>query len=134
MLKDGECWNDSNTPEGGRKVRVIYKDGRTLSGVRSDSISVAQWNIVKSWEYAESWDKAFDVGARALDTQEGGSHYKDLKIQPIEYIDANGLDYFQGNIVKYTTRHKAKNGAEDIKKAIHYCQLILELQYKQDKA
>lgn len=67
----------------------------------------------------------------ALDTQAGGSHYKNLAIQPVEYIQANGLDYLQGNIVKYITRHKAKNGAEDIKKAIHYCQLILELEYEE---
>lgn len=65
----------------------------------------------------------------ALDVQEGGNHYKTLGIQPVEYIQANGLDYFQGNIVKYVTRHKSKNGAEDLKKAIHYCQLALEMQY-----
>ena len=67
----------------------------------------------------------------ALDTQAGGSHYKNLAIQPVEYIQANGLDYLQGNIVKYITRHKTKNGAEDIKKAIQYCQLILELEYEE---
>lgn len=65
----------------------------------------------------------------ALEIQEGGNHYKDLKIQPVEYIHANGLDYFQGNVVKYVTRHKTKNGAQDIRKAIHYLQMILELQY-----
>lgn len=65
----------------------------------------------------------------ALDVQEGGSHYKDLRIQPVEFIHANGLDFFQGNVVKYVTRHKAKNGAQDIRKAIHYLNLILELQY-----
>ena len=65
----------------------------------------------------------------ALDVQEGGNHYKTLGIQPVEYIQANSLDYFQGNIVKYVTRHKSKNGAEDLKKAIHYCQLALEMQY-----
>lgn len=65
----------------------------------------------------------------ALASQEGGDHYKALKIQPIQYINENGLDYFQGNVVKYVTRHKNKNGVEDIRKAIHYLQLILELQY-----
>jgi len=65
----------------------------------------------------------------ALDAQAGGNHYKNLAIQPVQYIQANGLDYLQGNVVKYITRHKTKNGAEDIKKAIHYCQLILELEY-----
>lgn len=65
----------------------------------------------------------------ALNTQAGGTHYKDCPIQPIQYIHANGLDFFQGNIVKYATRHKAKNGAEDLRKVIHYAQLALELQY-----
>ena len=63
-----------------------------------------------------------------LDRQEGGSHY-DLPIQPLEYIHKNGLGYIEGNIIKYATRHKAKNGAEDIKKIIHYCELLLELEY-----
>ena len=64
----------------------------------------------------------------ALDKQEGGSHY-DLPIQPLEYIHANNLGYIEGNIIKYATRHKNKNGAEDIKKIIHYCELLLELEY-----
>lgn len=65
----------------------------------------------------------------ALETQEGGDHYKKLGIQPVEYIQANNLDFFQGNVVKYVTRHKDKKGAEDIRKAIHYLQMILEMQY-----
>jgi len=65
----------------------------------------------------------------ALNKQEGGNHYKDLAIQPIEYIVKNNLDFLQGNIIKYVTRHKNKNGAQDIKKAIHYLELILALQY-----
>ena len=68
----------------------------------------------------------------ALDTQEGGDHYKKLKIQPIEFIHANKLDFLQGNVVKYITRHKDKNGAADVRKALHYCQLILELEYKEE--
>ena len=60
----------------------------------------------------------------ALDKQEGGSHYK-LAIQPIEYIAANELDYFQGNVIKYITRHKGKNGAED-------CELLLLYQYSDE--
>lgn len=70
-----------------------------------------------------------DDDPSALDTQEGGSHYKDMKIQPVEFITANDLDFLQGNVVKYIARHKAKNGAQDVRKALHYCQLILELQY-----
>lgn len=65
----------------------------------------------------------------ALDTQEGGDHYKSMAIQPVEFINANGLDFLQGNVIKYACRHKNKNGAEDVRKIIHYAQLILELQY-----
>ena len=64
----------------------------------------------------------------ALEKQEGGSHYKGA-IQPIEYIYGNNLGYIEGNVLKYITRHKDKNGAEDIKKAIHYLELLLELTY-----
>ena len=65
----------------------------------------------------------------ALETQEGGSHYKSLPIQPVEYITKNSIPYLEGNVIKYVTRHKSKAGLEDIKKAIHYLQLIAELQY-----
>lgn len=67
--------------------------------------------------------------AVALDRQEGGSHYSKHKIQPVEYIHANRLDFLSGNIIKYATRHKDKNGAEDIRKIIHYAELILQLEY-----
>ena len=61
--------------------------------------------------------------------QVGGTHYEKMKIQPVEYIHANGLDFFEGNVIKYVTRHRSKNGAEDIKKAIDYCKMILKLDY-----
>jgi len=63
---------------------------------------------------------------KALDTQVGGKHYKDLKIQPIEYILANDLSYCESNIVKYVTRWKSKNGIEDLKKAQHYIEILIE--------
>ncbi len=66
----------------------------------------------------------------ALDKQEGGQHYQ-LPIQPIEYIVKNSIPYREANVIKYVTRHASKNGAEDIKKAIHYLEMILE-DYAQD--
>jgi len=65
----------------------------------------------------------------ALDKQEGGAHYKDQAIQPVEYIHANNIPYLEGNVIKYVTRHKSKNGLEDINKAIHYLQLIKQMEY-----
>lgn len=64
-----------------------------------------------------------------LDTQIGGSHYAKQKIQPIEYIHANGLPFIEGNICKYATRHRDKNKAQDIEKIIHYAKILLQLEY-----
>lgn len=77
----------------------------------------------------ESIREDYQSKPTSLTVQEGGDHYKTLKIQPVEYIVANGLDFLEGNVVKYITRHKQKNGAQDIKKVIHYCNLILDLRY-----
>ena len=63
----------------------------------------------------------------AFDKQVGGSHYKDFKIQPIEFITANKLSFIQASIIKYICRYDKKNGKEDIDKAIHYCELLKEL-------
>ena len=59
-----------------------------------------------------------------------GSHYKDCSIQPIDYIMDNKLDWCEGNIVKYITRHNKKGeGRKDIEKVIHYAELLLEKKY-----
>ena len=70
---------------------------------------------------------------KATDKQVGGSHYKDCVIQPVDYIVKNNLDFLEGNVVKYITRHKTKNGIEDIRKVIHYAELILEKKYGKEK-
>lgn len=67
--------------------------------------------------------------ARKTNGQIGGDHYKKCGIEPVEYIHANGLDFNEGSIVKYISRHRNKNGAEDIRKIKDYCDIILELDY-----
>ena len=64
-----------------------------------------------------------------MEIQHGGSHYKTLAIQPAEYCHKNGLGFLEGNAVKYVTRHKLKHGAEDLKKAIHFLQMLLLMDY-----
>ncbi len=61
--------------------------------------------------------------------QIGGSHYRKMKIQPSTFINANKLLFAEGNAIKYICRHKEKNGKEDILKAIHYCEMIIERDY-----
>jgi len=64
--------------------------------------------------------------------QVGGSHYKDFRIQPYEFISKNNLSFFQGNVVKYVCRYLSKNKIEDLQKIIHYCELEI-LKLKDDK-
>ena len=69
------------------------------------------------------------IGYKSLDKQHGGSHYKKFKIQPAEFINENKLLFAEGNAIKYICRHSAKGKEEDIKKAIHYLEMILERDY-----
>ena len=59
------------------------------------------------------------------DKQVGGSHYQ-LEIQPIDFIVKNNIPFREANVIKYITRHREKNGRQDIEKAIHYLEMILE--------
>ena len=70
------------------------------------------------------------VGGDPLNVQVGGDHYKDLRIQPVEYIHANGIGYFEGNVIKYVTRWRAKGGIKDLEKAKHYIELLIGLETK----
>ncbi len=69
------------------------------------------------------------MGELALDKQVGGNHYKNYAIQPIEYCQKNELNYCESNVIKYVTRHKHKNGKDDLLKAIHNIELLIELEY-----
>ena len=68
------------------------------------------------------------MSGSSLDKQVAGNHYKDLPIQPVEYIYANALGYFEGNVVKYVSRWRKKNGLADLEKAKHYIELLIELE------
>lgn len=67
-------------------------------------------------------------GTSALDVQVAGNHYKDLAIQPVEYIHANNIGYMEGNVIKYVSRWRAKHGIKDLEKARHYIDLLIELE------
>lgn len=64
----------------------------------------------------------------SLNVQVGGCHYKDLVIQPVHYIHANNLNFIEGSVVKYVTRWRAKNGVEDLRKARHFLDMLIELE------
>lgn len=65
--------------------------------------------------------------------QIGGNHYKDWQIQPAEFITRNNIPFLEGCVIKRCVRHRLKNGAEDIRKAIHELRLILKYAYNEDE-
>lgn len=112
---------------GGTSLRVgeVYK----VDDVTDKSIIVNAYSFTLeiSTIDGESWKSFFKLKDSSK-KQVGGSHYQ-LPIQPIDYITKNGLTYSEGNVVKYITRHSYKNGKEDVMKALHYLQFILEHEY-----
>lgn len=77
-------------------------------------------------------DDIYDEHFSALDEQIGGGHYQIHKIQPIEYIHINDIGFIEGNIIKYITRWREKNGIQDLEKVKHYVDLLIELEGKKE--
>lgn len=85
-------------------------------------------------EICRGWEELVDFRSHVserpnhsdpIGTQVGGSHYKGMAIQPVEYVHANGIGYFEGNVIKYVSRWRQKNGIEDLRKAVHFLQLLI---------
>lgn len=66
----------------------------------------------------------------AMQQQEGGNHYKDMPIQPVEFIHKNGIPYIEGCAIKYLCRWRKKGGVEDLKKARHFLDMLIEMEEK----
>ena len=64
----------------------------------------------------------------SLDIQVGGNHYKEMAIQPIEFIMKNNIGFMEGNAIKYISRWRSKGGIEDLKKARHYLDMLIEFE------
>lgn len=69
-------------------------------------------------------------GKSALDVQVGGNHYKDMKIQPVEFCHANNIPFLEANVIKYICRHASKDGRKDLEKAKHYIDLLIKMSYE----
>jgi hypothetical protein len=63
---------------------------------------------------------------KSFKKQVGGSHYKNYKIQPVEFIIKNNIGFVEGNIIKYILRFKEKGGVQDLEKAKHYIELLID--------
>ena len=111
-------------------MTYVTEDDRTdyfnTFGHYGSDTEVSNW--IQSFAYTQPQHRDRFNPSKEAAKQVGGNHYQ-LPIQPIDYILKNGLGYCEANVIKYVTRHAKKNGAEDIKKAIHYLEMILENDY-----
>ena len=85
---------------------------------------MSEYRVKETYQYC---DEMGEIGAK--NRQIGGNHYKDMVIQPTEFIHRNNLSFIQGNVIKYICRYKSKNGIQDLKKAKHYIDLLIEFEY-----
>ena len=85
-------------------------------------MSTAVWNE-KTWEHRADKGDPYAI-------QISGNHYKDMAIQPIEYINANKMPFMDGCVIKYVSRWRRKNGVEDLRKARHFIDMMIDLEEK----
>ena len=104
--------------DGAERPGSHYMDAVMQGAERGNSINDAT---------PQDWDRARNA---AFSKQVGGNHYKDLAIQPVEYIVANNIAYLPGNAIKYVTRWETKGGVEDLRKAIHYIEMMIAEELK----
>ena len=117
-IKVGSVWTRQTSPNSRVSIdavcgdRVIYS---TVGGGVSGDCSIDDFVVFFREE-----------SVSANSTQVGGEHYKVMKIQPWDFIDANGLGYVEGMVIKYICRYRSKNGVEDLQKAKHAIDKLIE--------
>lgn len=110
-----------------KAVIVFAKTGEKVLLDKADEKLEALINEKKDFVPSKSEEAAKTDGSKsALDYQVGGNHYQQMAYQPLSFIMELGLNFCEGNIVKYITRYKFKNGLQDLKKAQHYMKYLIE--------
>jgi hypothetical protein len=117
-------------PETGRMEMATWLDGHfgDAFGVQFEDTRVYHENYF-NWRPI-SHTVEIHKPTKAYDKQVGGSHYKKMKIQPMQYSMANELDACQHTAIKYITRHEDKAGKKDLYKSLHTVLLLVEEKYE----
>ena len=105
-----------------------YYNNKNYTIIPSTQIADLEPEKSTDWAPAPTDIEAMNKSKKASQTQIGGNHYSDMAIQPTEFIHKNGLSFIQGNVIKYVCRYKDKVGIEDLNKAKHYIDLLIELE------
>lgn len=133
-------WPSTYMTETQSKVTTMVNDDdlqRLISDFRNGTtlyhgdVNEAVVDCFEELQHYRGEDESADVPVirpeTALDVQVGGDHYK-TAIQPVQYIHANDIGFCEGNVIKYVSRWKKKNGIADLQKAMHYIQLLIQLE------
>jgi hypothetical protein len=99
-----------------------------LSGVDDGSTPVSEGAFVMNQMAEQLLQSKPQKPESALDKQVSGGHYKGLKIQPIEFLHANNIPFAEGCAIKYLCRWRDKGGIQDLEKAKHFIDLLIELE------
>ena len=121
-------WDGVGKPAHTGAVEVQYRDGEKDIA----KTNMFRWDHIGSQSDIVAWCPVVVDSEKvetALDTQIGGEHYKNCAIQPVEFITKNKLGFLEGCVIKRICRYDAKNGLEDLKKAKHEIDLLIELKY-----
>ena len=125
-------WDGEGEPNYTGRVEVLFRDGDKEIA----EATAFRWNHDGRFTDIVAWRPAWRpvvVDSKkvetALDTQIGGTHYKNCAIQPVEFITKNKLGFLEGCVIKRICRYEDKNGLEDLKKAKHEIDLLIELKY-----
>ena len=111
------------SPAPAKELPVQFADANFVGVVRYD---LADYEQAEAEKAKVDGLAAAHAEQSANATQVGGDHYKTQVIQPWDFIASNGIGFLAGNVVKYVARYKAKNGMEDLKKARHYLDKLIE--------
>lgn len=99
--------------------------------IGAGTVPIRQWAAQRKrlrWEAHEPFDAPASTPTGALAAQVGGDHYKSMKIQPVEYIHRNGIGFIEGCVIKYVSRWRAKNGVQDLEKARHFLNILIQME------
>ena len=123
-------WDGEGKPTYTGRVEVEYRDGEKDVA----KTTAFRWDHVGTCADIVAWRPALpsvdsEKVETALSTQIGGEHYKKYAIQPVEFITKNKLGFLEGCVIKRICRYEDKNGLEDLKKAKHEIDLLIELKY-----
>ncbi len=110
----------------GQTIPLTEEEYKLMRKASINDITIEDWD-----EMAERWVN--DGKEKASDKQVGGQHYKKFKIQPAEFCYVNNIPYLEATAIKYLCRWKDKGGVQDLEKAKHFIDLLIEFSHANDR-